>query len=273
MNKLQEVGAGLLLLFGGDGPAAQRAGDALLEDRIAEAIEEGGFASITFDAWRKVPDAMSRLEFDGIRLRRDSGMVEVASAEMEVFSQALGFDEGRFEWENEAVAWRFDEVDIVPGGLFSGALGISASGLVPEPAKAHATCADPDSSLCALSEIGTGQIDRFEMLFRKRDRSAVMTLGWQADESCHVVWSADGRGSPDLATWGRDYLEAPASMRFSIANADCALFEDEAFDADEVRDSARGVLELDGSVFIRATPVLAMTLFGLVAESYAYLLE
>ncbi len=273
MNKLQEVGAGLLLLFGSDGPAAQRAGDALLEDRIAEAVEEGGFASVAYDAWRKVPGDMSRLEFDGIRLIRGNGTVEVASAEMEVFSQALGFEGGRFEWESESVAWNFDAVNIVPGGLFSGALSISARGLVPEPAKPMSDCPDTYSAGCALLRIGTGAIDRFEMLFEKRGRAAVVTLGWRSDGMCHVVWSADGRGSADLATWGRVYLGAPSAMLFSIANADCSVFEGDEIDLGALRIAATSVTEVDGSVLMEATPVLATTLFGLVAESYAYLLE
>lgn len=274
MNKFQELGAGLVLLFGSDGPAAQRAGDALLADRITEAVEEGGFASIDYGSWRKAEDSASRLEFESIRLQRGPGAVRVAAAEMEVFSRALSFREGDFTWTDAPQRWHFERVEIEPGGLFSRELRVSAYGLDPQPRRPAPVC-EAEDGRCALDAVGSEGVDHFHMLFRSRDRSAVVVLEWQAGPSCWLAWTPAGRGSADLASWGRAYLLAPDRVTFSIAATDCGPVDGDAVGdalADRVTD-AEGPVELSGGEVEAAAPVLVRTLFGLVAESYAYLLE
>ncbi|MEE4301850.1 MAG: hypothetical protein V2J24_20605 [Pseudomonadales bacterium] len=275
MNKLQEISAGLILLFGGEGPAAQRAGDALLADRIEKAVARGGFASIDYDGWRKSADSASRLEFDAIRLARGPGTVDVAAAEMEVFSQALLFRDGEFAWTDDPRRWRFDRVEIERGGLFSRSLRISATGLDPEPGGAAAPCEERDGPRCALGAVGSEGVEHFHMLFRSRDREAVVTIAWQSAGSCWLAWTPTGRGSEDLATWGREYLRAPSETPFSFARTRCDLPAGDAV-ADgltERLETVEGAVEVAGSDVVAAAPVLVRTLFGLVAESYAYLLE
>lgn len=275
MNKLQEISAGLILLFGGDGPAAQRAGDALLADRIDRAVDRGGFESIDYDGWRKADGSSSRLEFEAIRIARGPGAVEVADAEMEVFSQALLFRDGEFAWTDDPTRWRFDRVEIERGGLFSRSLRVSASGLDPEPKRASTPCGEDADARCALAAVGSDGVERFHMLFRGRDREAVVTIAWQNDAACWLAWTSAGRGSADLASWGREYLSDPAAMRFSFANTPCDLPVGEAVDDDLVArlESADDAVEIAGDYVVASVPVLVRTLFGLVAESYAYLLE
>lgn len=275
MNKLQEISAGLILLFGGEGPAAQRAGDALLADRIEKAVDRGGFASIDYGAWRKSEDSASRLEFDAIRLARGPGTVDVAAAEMEVFSQALLFRDGEFAWTDDPRRWRFDRVEIERGGLFSRTLRISASGLDPEPRGTSAPCDESDGARCALAAVGRDGVEHFHMLFRGRDREAVVTIAWQNAASCWLAWTPAGRGSEDLASWGRDYLRAPSETSFSFARTRCDLPEGDGLTDGLVErlDTVEDAVEVTGRDVVAAAPVLVRTLFGLVAESYAYLLE
>ena len=275
MNKLQELGVGLVLLFGGDGPTGQRAGDALLAERIGAAVQNGGFSDITYATWRKSQASVARLEFDAIHVERGAGTVDVESAEVDVFSQALRFSGGRFGWRDVQTGWQFETVEIAPGGLFRGALRISARGLIPTPAVQDAWCADAASAHCALVRLGSASVERFDMIFRKRNNEAVMTLAWQSAGRCTVVWTSDGRGSDDLATWGRRYLAAPSDVQFRMAMVPCGLVSGRfgSLDADGLREGAERPESIGGDSFLAAAPVLAATLFGLVAESYAYLLE
>jgi hypothetical protein len=274
LNKLQELSAALILLFGGDGPAAERAGDALLQGRIAEAVAEGGFSAIDYSAWRKAP-GLAQLEFDDIRIARGPGTVAVSRAEMGAFSQALSFEAGDFSWSGDERSWRFDRVEVVPGGLFEGGLRISAYELAPTPVARPVACENGDAPRCALAAVGTGSVERFHMLFRGRDREAVVTLAWQAGEACFVAWTGAGRGSEDLAGWGRRYLAEPEAVPFAVARAECDLPDDvlERSEAAALRSGAEAIGVLDGREVLETVPVLVTTLFGLVAESYAYLLE
>ena len=275
VNKFQELSAALILLFGGDGPAAERAGDALLEGRIAEAVTEGGFSSIDYGAWRKAPEGVGRLEFDDIRIVRGAGTVAVSHAEMAAFSQALVFEAGDFSWDGDTRSWRFERVDVVPGRFLEGGLRISAYGLEPTPVVDAVECDKADAARCALASVGTGPVERFHMLFRGGDRDAVVTLAWQTGADCFVAWTREGRGSEDLASWGRRYLAEPDAVPFAVGRTRCdlpAAVLDRA-DAEALRDDARALGVLDGRDALDTAPVLVTTLFGLVAESYAYLLE
>ena len=114
------------------------------------------------------------------------------------------------------------------------------------------------------------------MVFRGRDRDAVVTLTWQAGPACWLAWTAEGRGSSDLATWGRTYLEAPEKVTFRVTRTSCELPADEDVPATlaiRIDEAPTGHATLGGEEVAAAAPVLVRTLFGLVAESYAYLLE
>lgn len=271
MNKFQELGAGLVLLLGGDSPAALRAGDALLAARIDEAIVEGGFDDISYERWGKAEGRNSTLEFDGIRLARGAGDVFVERALLQVFSQSLRFFDGVFAWGDSTSGWDFEQVAVERIGLFGASLRVTAASLSAAHAPSRASCVERRAGDCDLDGLGEGRIDRFAMEFRPRSRRAVVTLAWQRASSCRLAWTADGRGAADLAAWGAAYLDAPASTAFVFADLPCERFRES--DLDELRSLGERERPHTGEAVHDAAPVLMQTLFGLVAESYAYLLE
>ena len=48
---LKELGLGALLFISGDSELGRRAGDALIADKIGDALEEGGFDAVSLGAW------------------------------------------------------------------------------------------------------------------------------------------------------------------------------------------------------------------------------
>lgn len=275
LNKFQELSAGLILLFSGEGPAAQRAGDALLADRITEAVEEGGFTSIDYGSWRKSDESVARLKFDTIQLARGPGTVRIAEAEMEVFSQALTLRRGDFVWTGAKQRWHFDLVEIARGRPFSRQLRVSALGLEPDPLAAATDCMNDNTAICALEQVTSAAVDRFDLFFRGRDRDAVVSLAWQAGPSCWIAWTPSGHGSSDLASWGRMFLAEPDRVVFHVAPAQCEqpVGAGYALRLPARREEVGPRTRLGGAEVLAAAPVLVQTLFGLIAESYAYLLE
>ncbi|NBQ12207.1 MAG: hypothetical protein EBU29_09200 [Gammaproteobacteria bacterium] len=68
---LKELGLGALLFIAGDSELGRRAGDALIADKIGDALEEGGFDAVSLGPWAvgrdeatlQAPEALDHLRF------------------------------------------------------------------------------------------------------------------------------------------------------------------------------------------------------------------
>lgn len=272
---IKEVGLGLVLLFGGDSDVARRAGDALLADRIAEAVDEGGFAHIAYEGWRKAAGSASTLEFSGVEIARGSAQVDIDGAVINPFNHALLFDSGEFRADGDDRAWTFDAVELRKSGWFSQRVRLTARHLeIRGGGDAAAECSG-ETLVCALDATGREAIDQFTMNYTPSGTPGAVQIVFRRGEACLAAWSADEIDASELVGWGAHALAGDPAIHWSVARVRCdaELFEQTERLRPLIVEPIGAVEGVSWSTLYAGNEVLLDTLFSLVPESYAYLLE
>jgi hypothetical protein len=188
------MGLGLVLMLAGDGEMARRAGDALIADKVQDAIEEGGFESVEYESWDKGFDGgRFWVGFEDVRVRRDGASLGARVAVIYPMSVLMDFERGRVRLGPEAGAWRFASVRISGAySLFRRGLTVEGTNLRHEgPADelgrfGEAECLFEDA--CGFGyPLDPSGLERFRLTLERSGRSAGLRFTWPAGDRCHEI--------------------------------------------------------------------------------------
>lgn len=238
---LKELGLGALLFIAGDSELGRRAGDALIADKIGDALEEGGFDAVSLGPWAVGRDeAGFFVDFSQVSVRRGAIRVTAERARYHPFSSAVAFEAGTLRHDGEAgvppLAWSFTEIDLAVAGWRSiRALSADARGL---------RSLGPVATLMAYPLPGTLQapesLDHLRFLYE--DGGRLLEVSWAAEPSCAALSLAPAQAvplldlRPFLATEGAaaevrsssegcDHLVRTGRAAFSALSVSPALLE------------------------------------------------
>jgi hypothetical protein len=278
---LKEMGLGLVLMLAGDGEMARRAGDALIADKVQDAIEEGGFESVEYDSWDKGFDGgRFWVGFDDVRVRRDGASLGARVAVIYPMSVLMDFERGKVRLGPEGGAWRFASVRISGAySLFSRGLTVEGTNLRHEGRSGdpggfgEAECLFADA--CGYGyPLDPSGLERFRLAMERSGRSASLLFTWRVRNLCHEI-RADRveveRGAA-LSEIGSGLVNNRYDAAVELASGPC-------------EDAAEG--EADGSALAEGARIHASTwqardrsldeilqiLMVSVPEAYEYLVE
>lgn len=229
---LREIGLGLVLMLGGDGDMSRRAGDALIKDKVDEALTEGGFESIDFQEWERGFEGNSFwMGFSGVEVVREGTMLKASQAIVYPISVRMQFSSGEVMALSGTHAWRFDDVEVSGRStLFSRSLLIYGRDLalaagsdgLGEPFCLFGSDCDYRVSL------GTERLAEFGLDLTRRGRGAELRFVWREDDGC-VLLGVNGipieRGM-SLSEIGRAMLEEKLDAAVTFEQGDCARGDD-----------------------------------------------
>ena len=238
---LKELGLGALLFIAGDSELGRKAGDALIADKIRDALEEGGFDAVSLGPWAVGRDeAGFYVDFSEVSVRRGAIRVTAERARYHPFSSAVAFEVGTLRHDGREgvspLAWSFREIDLaVTGWRTIRALSADARGL---------RSLGPVATLMAYPLPGTLQapeaLDHLRFLYDDRGRS--LEVSWAAAPACAALNLAPAQAVPllELGTFlasgnataevqssseGCDHLVSTGRATFSALDVSPALLE------------------------------------------------
>lgn len=183
----KELGLGVLLMLGGDSNVARSAGDALIADRIDEALEEGGFEQVGFQDWSKGYEG-SRfwVQFSDIHVLKSGADLRASRARVFPLSLLLRFDKGHVEAANGAHRWHFAQVE-VDGSFGLGRRALSIDGWTVESddrgRRLEAACLFGVECGDGLRVEAT-RFERLQVALQRHGRVATVELGWRQASEC-----------------------------------------------------------------------------------------
>jgi hypothetical protein len=274
----RELGLGIVLMLAGDGELARSAGDALLADKVRDAIEEGGFDTVSFEDWHKgYRGGRFWVGFDRVAITRDGARLDAAHALIYPLSVELEFDDGAVVTAGEGRQWHFRHVTVEGDySLFGRALSVRGVDLVPIGVAGGET-----APFCLFRErcayqvsFGAGDLQEFALDLARRGGAASLRFAWRERDGC-VVLQIDGievpRGAA-LSGVGAGLLANRFDGQASLEQGDCAgdgtgsLAPGHPTDAEAVLEAHWS--ERDG----RLDDLLSVLLVAL-PEAYEYLVE
>ena len=253
---LKELGLGALLFIAGDSELGRRAGDALIADKIGDALEEGGFDAVSLGPWAVGRDeAGFYVDFSQVSVRRGAIRVTADRARYHPFSSAVAFASGTLRHDGREgvlpLAWSFTAIDLEVAGWRSiRALSADARGL---------RSLGPVTTLMAYPLPGTLQapeaLDHLRFLYEDGGRS--LEVSWAAAPACAALSLAPAQAVPLLEL--RPFLTSEAA-------------------AAEVRSSSEGCDQLVSTgraafAAMNVSPALLEIFLEELPEAYTYLLR
>ena len=219
----------MVLMLGGDSDVARRAGDSLIRDKVDEALTEGGFESIAFDAWeRGFEGRRFWMDFSNVDVVREGTRLKARSATVYPISVRIQFSGGDVTDLSGRHAWHFDDVEVSGNsGFFSRSVGIYGRDLTLT--HGDAGISEPFclfAGNCAYKVAFGGEaLDEFGLELTRRGREATLRFIWREDEGC-VVLGVHGvsieRGAA-LSSIGRAMLENGTDADVSLEQGACEL--------------------------------------------------
>ena len=216
---LKELGLGALLFIAGDSELGRKAGDALIADKIRDALEEGGFDAVSLGPWAVGRDeAGFYVDFSEVSVRRGAIRVTADRARYHPFSSAVAFEAGTLRHDGREgvspLAWSFTEIDLEVAGWRSiRALSADARGLRSLGAAA---------TLMAYPLPGTLQapeaLDHLRFLYEDRGRS--LEVSWAAAPACAALSLAPAKAVP-LLELGAFLTSEEARAEVQASSEDC----------------------------------------------------
>jgi hypothetical protein len=253
---LKELGLGALLFIAGDSELGRRAGDALIADKIGDALEEGGFDAVSLGPWAVGKDDTGfYVDFSEVSVRRGAIGVTAERARYHPFSSAVAFEAGTLRHDGgediPPLAWSFTAIDLEVAGWRSiRVLSADARGL---------RSLGPVATLMAYPLPGTLQapeaLDHLRFLYDDRGRS--LEVSWAASPACAMLSLSPAQAVPLLEL--RPFLAsegAAAEVRSSVEGCDHLISTGRA--AFSALDVSPALLE----IFLEELP-----------EAYTYLLR
>lgn len=239
------MGLGLVLMLAGDGDVARRAGDALIQEQIDDAIEEGGFTAVRFGSWDKGFDGgRFWLGFTGIEVVRDGAELAADSAVIYPMSVALRFERGAVTLVEDGDHWNFDGVEIDGDwSLFRRSVSVRGEDL---------RFADRDGRLavpfclfgdeCEDPVTFDGEaLESFGLVMQRSGTRASFRFAWREAGECMLIDGSDvsiPRGEP-LSAVGRGLLDGTYDGDVRMTRGGCV--------------QPTGMLEMDaGSILVDA---------------------
>lgn len=253
---LKELGLGALLFIAGDSELGRRAGDALVADKIGDALEEGGFDAVSLGPWAVGRDeAGFYVDFSEVSVRRGAIRVTAQRARYHPFSSAVAFEAGTLRHDGREgvspLAWSFREIDLAVTGWRSiRALSADARGL---------RSLGPVATLMVYPLPGTlaapEALDHLRFLYDDRGRS--LEVSWAAAPACAALNLAPAQAVPLLEL--RPFLTSESA-------------------AAEVRSSSEGCDQLVSTgraafAALNVSPALLEIFLEELPEAYTYLLR
>lgn len=272
---LKELGLGLVLMLAGDGELARRAGDALIRDKVRDALEEGGFEEVAYAGWDKgYRDGRFWVGFDSVAVVRRGARLEASAARIFPLSVDLEFEAGRVVTASSARSWSFDRVTVDGDfSLFSEGLEVRGAGLEDgaggDAGGTERFCLFREG--CAYeASFGSARVPAFALAVARRGADARVHFAWEETEGCVELLLEDvavPRGTA-LAALGEGLLADRWPATAVLREGVCAL-EGPVPGVAEVRAEERAPW---ASRDPRIDEVLAVLLVAL-PEAYAYLVE
>jgi len=253
---LKELGLGALLFIAGDSDLGRKAGDALIADKIGDALEDGGFDAVSLGPWGVGRDSAGfYVDFSQVSVRRGVIRVTADRARYHPFSSAVSFEEGTLRHDGREgvppLAWAFSEIDLEVAGWRSiRALSADARGL---------RSLGPAATLMAYPLPGALQApEALDLLrFHYENRGLSLEVSWAAAPACAALRLAPAQAVP--------LLELGPFLASEEAKA-------------EVHTSMEGCDHLSstgGAVFsaLEVSPALLEVFLEELPEAYTYLLR
>jgi hypothetical protein len=215
---LKELGLGALLFIAGDSELGRQAGDALIVDKVGDALEEGGFDTVSLGQWSVGRDALGFfVDFSDVRVRRADVRLTARAARYHPFSSAVTFTAGTLVHgaDGANLNWRFEQIDLkVSGWRAIRALQADARGLHSEAGPTPLMHFPLPGTLAAPEDLA-------ELRFAYEDRGRALSVTWLAEGGCAGVAVLPSRAVPLLEL--RAYLAEESSLaevRFSPKHCD-----------------------------------------------------
>lgn len=275
------MGLGLVLMLAGDGELARRAGDALIADKVQEAIEEGGFESVEYGSWDKGFDGgRFWVGFDDVRVRRDGASLGARVAVIYPMSVRMDFERGRVRLGPEEGAWRFASVRISGAySLFSRGLTVEGTNLRHEgPAESLAGFGDAEclfADACGFGyPLDPSGLERFRLTMDRSGRSASLRFTWRVRDRCHEIRAERvevARGAA-LSEIGSGLVANEYGGPVELASGPCAATAEGEVDGSVLADGARRHVSAWQARDRSLDEILQMLMVS-VPEAYEYLVE
>lgn len=224
---LREIGLGLVLMLGGDGEMSRKAGDALIQGKVDEALTEGGFESIAYQDWeRGFEGSRFWMGFSGVEVVREGTLLKASHAIVYPISVRMQFSSGEVMALSGKHAWRFDDVEVSGNStLFSRSLAIYGRDLALQGG--DALLGEPfclfGSDCDYRVALGTENLAEFGLDLTRRGREASLRFVWQEGEGC-VLLGVNGirieRGAA-LSKIGRSMLEEDVNAEVTMEQGAC----------------------------------------------------
>lgn len=224
---LREIGLGLVLMLGGDGEMSRKAGDALIQGKVDEALTEGGFESIAYEDWeRGFEGSRFWMGFSGVEVVREGTLLKASKAIVYPISVRMQFSSGEVMALSGKHAWRFDDVEVAGNStLFSRSLAIYGRDLALQGG--DAILGEPfclfGSDCDYRVSLGNDNLAEFGLDLTRRGREATLRFVWQEGEGC-VLLGVNGirieRGTA-LSKIGRSMLEEDVNAEVTMEQGQC----------------------------------------------------
>lgn len=272
------MGLGLILMLGGDGDVARRAGDALIADKVKDAIEEGGFDSVDYQAWDKGFDGgRFWVGFSKVKVVRGSASLGANVAVIYPMSVELRFEQGDVALAAEDAHWRFDSVRIDGSySLFGRGLAIQGVNLRLDDSSSNAIpdCLFMDA--CGAPVHFDGALERFALHLGRSGGRTDLEFSWRDRGECVRIAVSDVRvdRSQSLAEIGRDLLSDEYDGPVELDRGHCAA-EQQGTDSEGISIAPDSLSQYRSSWSRRdhqLDDVLAVLMVS-VPEAYQYLVE
>lgn len=271
------MGLGLVLMFGGDGDAARRAGDALLRDKATDAVEEGGFEAVEFGAWDKGFDGRRFwLAFDGVEVRKDGASLAADYAVVFPFSVELRFERGKVRTGAGDDSIHFDGVD-VQGNLspFRSSVDVMGYGVSTRLSGQRS-----EGPICLFEEdcadpvvLDGAPFERFAIHMDRAGRRARVEFFWRKAEGCSRLEINELKASrkDSLAQLGAALLAGTLDGEVSMYSGACP--GESGLEADGDWNAHAAVQHASWSSRDKGIDDLLEVLLVSVPEAYEYLVE
>lgn len=225
---LKEMGLGLVLMLAGDGDVARRAGDALIQDQIDDAIEEGGFTAVRFGSWDKGFDGgRFWLGFTGIEVVRDEAELAADDALIYPMSVALRFERGTVTLLGDGDRWNFGGVEIDGAwSLFQRSVSVRGEDLrFADRSGRFAVpfCLFGDGCAERVS-FDSDAIESFGLVMKRSGTRASFRFAWREDGECMLIDASDFRipRGEALSAVGRGLLDGSYDGDVRMSRGGCA---------------------------------------------------
>lgn len=202
-----------MLMLGGDGEMSRRAGDALIQDKVDEALTDGGFESINYHDWeRGFEGSRFWMGFSGVEVVREGTVLKASKAIVYPISVRMQFSSGEVMALSGKHAWRFDDVEVSGSSSWtSRSMAIYGRDLAlsgGDDTLGESFCLFERECSYRVS-LGTERLAEFGLNLTRRGSEAELRFVWLEDDGC-VVLGVNGiriqRGAA-LSAIGRAMLE------------------------------------------------------------------